>query len=440
MSELENENKVLKEQISDLSGKLQAALDKIEILNVKESEQSNENRSSDCAVSNTHGGYFPQTENFTDGGACKLSEILNPKVNPNQFSQPGSCSAKLQDKGSFAYIPAKPHISKFSMEGGSDWVKWLNNFESVMYVTLANMPDAWIYELEKHLEGLILQKFCIIKNMDLDYDQIKTMLTKYIFSFSKYNFKINNFAMMQKTADLSLSEFMIKLEAAYSKEFPDSKNRSIDLFKKFIFSVSEGERRFLSDHIRNVERFSGKGILWDELFDYVVQIESQGQLNPNQQILTNNKAQTYSEILQSIDECKSFSPYEIANDVKNRGNVFSVPCRSCIGHPGVFYLARGNNNRSNGFSDKNSWSSRSSNSSRFSNRSNRSKDRTFKPTKKCYYCKKPGHEIRNCYAKNKACFGCGSHEHFISRCPEKTKNKKSTANFDTIDQSASSLN
>jgi hypothetical protein len=46
----------------------------------------------------------------------------------------------------------------------------------------------------------------------------------------------------------------------------------------------------------------------------------------------------------------------------------------------------------------------------------RETDHTPRPT--CVFCKKKGHLVKNCRAKNKECFKCGSKDHAIAQCPD----------------------
>lgn len=144
------------------------------------------------------------------------------------------------------------------------------------------------------------------------------------------------------------------------------------------------------------------------------------------------ETKTFSEILNDV-QYKEFSPHDLVNTYQHQQNINSpkvrlpnnivqVECQSCKGHPGIFYedftIKRNqafNNAKKWKATSNSSKSSRTSYCSRFSNKS-RGNSRI-----KCFYCKKLGHTMDNCFFRNKACFQCGNRNHFIANCPYKSE-------------------
>ncbi|KAL7630969.1 UNVERIFIED_CONTAM: hypothetical protein RMT77_018744 [Armadillidium vulgare] len=373
-------------------------------------------------------------------------------------------------------------LGKYRLEDGETFPQFLNRFEDyvrTMYPNSSN--DEWRTYLGLHLEGHIKTVYELLMKNNSGYTVIIHELTQW---FNKYILKQNktdqvNFdnAVMEHNETIPL--FALRLQGLAEKAFPTADIETLTILReKLIKSLPLHLQQTVKSHAMVCEFSRREELSWDDLVNIVDQIYA-GYITqelPQRSFPTTTPSNPVSKTTPELIDLTNYQPQTHAfvpvNPIidTNQCSVVAQPpnVSPYFSNPPSFAQIAAQQQKSNGFPQKQIYNSnRFNNNNRFRNktpprtpsdnttktndrsqkqewnRTPRNNNRPNSSNVTCNYCKKPGHDVRecrsrpyckfcgkrghlynNCYQRQNKCIHCEENGHVVNNCPNRQQKKQ----------------
>lgn len=283
-----------------------------------------------------------------------------------------------------------PTLQKFDEIAGQHLAKYLEQFEIYCVENIRGNRDAWIGELETHLQDKTLKAFRSLRDVQDTYDEIKLKLCEWWKDMEEQRRERSKVAFKRAHIETAESMFLYsnRLERLYRRAYPKRNSAlSRDLREKFRDSVPKSFRKQLASQIMTC-KMREEPVTWAMMqkcarhFDLELEKGDQSEDDIPTKSMEVNVAQkrTKDAMVQHVPQ--NASPVHPQQYLQKSS--FVPPS-----HPSP--------------SAAEPWYARM-------NRPNRGTNGT------CNYCGRVGHVGRDCRFRLRLCFGCGGNDHVVRNC------------------------
>jgi hypothetical protein len=316
---------------------------------------------------------------------------------------------------------AYPTLSKFDFNGSLGLRSYLRKFERYCENTFRGDKSLWTDELERLLEGETLMALRNFKELGVGYREVKQKLLCWYEDTKDIRKEKNRMKLRQVKLEHEESIFLFssRLEGMYRAAYPKHEvNMSKILREIFASSLPRDARLAWSSQVM-ASRMNGSKVTWNSVQKFARAYDKELEYR------SRRKESGSNEIFIQVGKTDPRSSRGIASGVRQNCN--SVKGRSHLDEPKVLGRCAGFQDakyienlqyRSHGEMSEHARKSMVPDASQFE-----------KPV--CRYCNRPGHIIRDCRSRLKACYACGDTGHFFRDCSRRIGIRRSQIDHDS---------
>src|ERR1700755_1062802 len=427
----------------------------------------------------------PSNYTLIDSGV--LSELL--AQNRELITQNQQMLQTLSQLVQQISIQSKPQkmipLGTYSLEDGETFPQFLHRFEEYVRTMYPNSStEEWRTYLGLHLEGHIKKVYELLMKNNSGYSVIIHELTQW---FNKYLLKQNksdqaNFDSASMEYNETIPLFALRLQGLAEKAYPTADIETLTILReKLIKSLPLHLQQTVKSHAMVCEMSRREELSWDDLVNIVDQIYSgyvtqELPQRPFSTMTPNNQANKSSPELIDLTNYQ-FQPQVCVSNSPvidpNQCSVIAQPPKVSphFSNPPSFAKVAAQQPTSNNFSQKQNFTqNRPNNNNRFRNKTppristniidknnerftnqrngtTRNYNRSSSLNVTCNYCKKLGHDVRdcrsrpyckfcgkrghlyhNCYQRQNKCIHCDENGHVVSDCPSRQQKRQERDN------------
>ena len=290
---------------------------------------------------------------------------------------------------------AVPKQEKFNEDSGQDLEQYLERFEEYCVDNFRGRTYLWIAELERQLQGKILDGFKSLRDYNDSYDEVKEKLIKW-HNDSKHLRRSKakkRFEQARMKPKESLFLFGTRLETLFKTAFPTHRvAESKTLRQQFLNNIPKSIRTEINSQIMTC-KLKDKKVTWPFVMKCARLKDTEWE---NQRKEESNDEEKPEEILINLSNMKTLNMRQQyqqrpQNNFENRKFHGDKSVRQFQG---------------------------------FSNPPER---------EWCNICKRFGHSFAKCRRQLKACFICGASDHFIRDC-QHSKWNRGQGNYNKLNE------
>lgn len=299
-----------------------------------------------------------------------------------------------------------PIFVKYNEDSDLSLSAYLAKFEDHCEENYKGDQNAWIGELEKHLQGETLKAFHSLHSAGDDYNDIRSALLEWHADMKEARRERNKTLFKRARPDLneSMGLYSARLERMFKLSFP----------KRVICNNKELRDKFVSSVPKKLQRILKSQIMSCKIKDKLVEWKS---LQKCARIFDAENEETSND--SSVDEIEPSQRDIVINVSARRGKDVALQCDN--------YVRPDNYEQMNQASEHHlirppyiptqrifTPQLQQTNSQRnlLSLRPPSAASNVV-----CTFCNRIGHEQQNCRSRLKLCFICGDPGHFIGNCP-----------------------
>jgi len=290
-----------------------------------------------------------------------------------------------------------PKPEEFDINSGQSFTKFLTSFENYCSNTFRGNSDGWTTELRQFLRGPVRQTYDLVHYPGESYVEIRQKLVEWCDEAQGSVIKSNRrkFDQIQMRPGESLRMYAARIEREFRLAFPKKRPLSSETLRsKFLETVPLPVRRHIAS-AQSIMSITNQSMNWKILLKLV---------------------STYDLHSDDIVEDTAVTPH--VTEVWATTEAFPEPDvrdRPLSTQPRSRSLSRP---RANLHSDENRRFSTERMGQVNRLQQHRTTSRAYE-SQSCFYCKRRGHQKKDCWRLNRLCLACGSPDHRISQCPNR---------------------
>lgn len=276
-----------------------------------------------------------------------------------------------------------PELEVYDEDAGMDFLEYLAIFETYHAENYRGGRYLWIKQLEKHLSGRLLEGFRIIRRAGDSYDVVRQKLVEWYEGEVETRKKEAKERFKNATIEdrESLFAYSNRLSILFTVAYPKKDvEHSHTLINQFLRSISASAKEVVESQILNYQMWN-KIVVWKDI-QKCAKLYDARRKQDKEEVITINLGQAKNEKV-AVE----------SSQWMDRG----LPERKAYYNP----------TRGRGY-DRQRYNNRG--------RNNFTRAPSMNMAQTCKFCKRFGHEIRNCRKRLGTCFTCGKKGHQMKDC------------------------